>query len=259
MTEITETTEAPEGSETTEASEIAEQSSKQETEQLVKSIPHPSVDLVKSKYNNRVDWIKQAINFKTTKVKGPDGELLEYKRPGFEVEYPRPSVEGLVEIFNEAGKGLELLVEAVDEKIYAHLRVQINDLIEAGGEVTAEMIDVSKLTWDYLANLSKADKRSAAISKETWDAFSKDYINVIMRVTGKPIDKVIYQARILVNKFQKVKGKEDAILFLKTNLDIWFSNTEQSEEFEEIYSLLTTKANEAMKEDQASLLANLGM
>lgn len=212
---------------------------------------HPSVDAVRVKFDNQIDFKPISIHFKTDKELG-------YKRPSFDVQMPVPSVEGLVEIFNNGGKGLELLQEAVQAVVYNQLRSQINDLQEKGGDINASLIDVSKLTWDFIANLSVAEKKSAAIPKETWDAFIADYVEVIVRVTGRELEKAVLAAKNLANKFAKIKGKKAAIEFLKGQLDIWFANSTKQEDFQEIYDLLTVKAGEALQEDEASLLENLG-
>lgn len=238
------------------ASTEQEQASVQEVD-TSKPIPvkhHPSVEVVKANFNNLVDFKPITISFKTDK--------LGFKRPSFNFDMPVPSVEGAVEIFNKGGPELNLLMEAVESIVYAQARAQINDLIEAGGNIDGSSIDVSKLLWSNIAKLSKLDKRSSTIPKEIWDAFAADYIKVITNITKIDEEKAVLASKLLVNKFQKAKGKPRTVNFLLGQLDIWFANTAQDgefiEEFAEIYSLLTAKGNEALKEDEESLLENLG-
>lgn len=219
--------------------------------EVQQKVPHPSIAAVKAKFNNLVDFKVQAVHFKTDKELG-------IKRPSFEVSMPVPSVEGIIAILENGGKQLEQLQEAMESMVYSHLRAQINDLLEKGGDIDETKIDVSKLTWEYISSLSKDDKRVAQISKETWDDFSKDYIEVIVRVTKKEIEKVSLAAKNFTTKLAKVRGKQTVLKFLSGQLDIWFSNTERAEDFAEVYSLLDKKVKEFLMEDEDSLLANLG-
>lgn len=219
--------------------------------EVAPKVPHPSIAAVKAKFDNLVDFKVQAVHFKTDKELG-------FKRPSFEVSMPVPSVEGFIAILENGGKGLELLQEAAESLVYSQLRSQINDLLEKGGDIDETSIDISKLTWDYIATLSKEDKRAAQISKETWDDFSKDYIEVVVRITGKDLEKVALAAKNFTTKLAKVRGKKTVLKFLSGQLDIWFSNTARGEDFAEVYSLLDKKVKEFMQEDEDSLLANLG-
>lgn len=221
-----------------------------ETEEKVVP-PHPSVAAVKAKFDNLVDFRTQTVHFKTDKELG-------IKRPSFDVAMPVPSIEGIVSILENGGKPLELLQEAMESLVYSQLRSQINDLLEKGGDIDASSIDVSKLTWDYIASLSKEDKKAAQISKETWDAFTTDYVEVVTRVTGKEVEKVALAARNFVTKLTKVRGKKAVLKFLAGQLDIWFASSEKSEDFSDVYSFLSKKLSEFLQEDEDSLLANLG-
>lgn len=218
---------------------------------------HPSVAAIQAKFNTLVDWKDFTIHFKTDKELG-------IKRPSFTVSVPVPSVEGIVDILQNGEtkpKQLTLLQEAVQAIVYGQLRAQINELIEKGGDIAAHMIDVSKLTWESISALTKAEKAVSAIAKETWDAFSKDFVEVICRVTGREPEKATLAAKNMVNKFRQVRGKKKVLQFLQGQMDIWFSNTspEKQEEFSEVYELLSAKVQELLAEDEESMLEDLGM
>ena len=105
--------------------------------------------------------------------------------------------------------------------------------------------------------MPKAERTGGGISKEVWEAFGKDYVSVMPGVTGKSADQVGNACKLLLAKFQPVKTNKKVISFLKEQLALYFSSTQNAEEFQECYEFLDSKAESLLKADEASLLANL--
>src|SRR5438874_2036131 len=120
---------------------------------------------IKANFNNQVDVLE--TNFHFRKVKD-EKTGLETKRPTVVIPVPAPSVEGLIAIIEKGGKGLDLLLEAVRDKVVEQAREQVNDK----EDITADTFDYKKLDWEAIANLPKAERRGGGISKELWDDFA---------------------------------------------------------------------------------------
>jgi hypothetical protein len=177
----------------------------------------------------------------------------EFKRPTVELELPVPSVEGLVEIITQGGKGLELLLDAAAEVVIGQARSIVNDK----EDISQENFPLDKITWEYIANLPKAERRGGGISKETWEAFSDDYVAVMPSVTGKTAEQVANAAKILMNKFNLVKANKPVLKLLKEQLTIYVNNSPNAETYTECVEFLVNKADALLAMDEAALLANL--
>lgn len=163
---------------------------------------------------------------------------LGNKRPNVELKVPVPSAEGLASVLTEGGKPLELLVDIVSDFI----RTQVAGYVGDTADVTQENFPADKFDFTYLANLPKEDRRSAAIAKEVWDAFCKDYITVMPARTGKTETAVATAAEIFLKKLAPVKTNKKVIEKLKEQLSI-YSETEKAEQFEEVLTFLVKRAD----------------
>lgn len=205
--------------------------------------------------------------FQPTKFHFKKDELGE-KRPTVELLVPVPTLDGLIEKMQDAtpapdGKGTNgekvqaLVLELLANTIASHTRLQVAD--EKNPVNTQEGLDLSKLDLTYIANIPPAERRGGGISKETWEAFFKDYIAVMPEKTGKSVEQVTNAAKLLVARLQPVKTQKKILAFLKDQLNLWYSSTsdDSKEEFAEVFEFLGNKVDEFMKRDEAELLANL--
>lgn len=212
------------------------------TEALKKSIV--------AKFDNKVDT--KEVRFRFRKVKD-EASGVETQRPAVELIIGVPSVEGIIAIIEAGGKGLELLQEVVADYVIGAAR----DIVEEKEDVTQDNFPLDSLTWETIANLPKAERRGGGISKETWEDFSKDYVEVMPAVTGKSAEQVTRASKIYLNKFAMVKSNKQVLKLLKDQLTLYITNTPRAEEFAECVKFLTEKATTLMSQDDSKLLENL--
>ena len=187
------------------------------------------------------------FNFRANKELGT-------KRPSVTLAIKVLTLEGLVDIL-EGGdeKEIALVLETLQAPILEQARSQVDE----NEAITADTLDNSKLSWNYISRLEPAARRGGGIPKETWEAFVADYIEVMPAVTGKTVDQVTRAATLLGNKLSSVKGNKPVLEFLRGALDLYFSNTGKTEEFVECYEFLVNKADALLTASDEELLKNL--
>jgi hypothetical protein len=165
-----------------------------------------------------------------------------------------PSVEGIVKILETGGKGLELLQDALYDVVRGALAGWVGD-DEAASQ---ETIDLSKFTWEAIANQPREDRRASSISPEQWAAFAADYQAVMPDITGKSAEAITNATIVYLKKFAIIKTNKGAIEALKTQLALYAENSPNAEEFAEILDLLIRRADTYLKADDIeALVANL--
>lgn len=205
---------------------------------------------IRANFNNKVDVKEMKFHFKKVK---DEATGLEVKRPTVELQLPVPSVEGIIEILEAGGKQLDLLLEAVTDVIATRARELVND----DDKLSQDTIDLSKLSWEAISNLPKAERRGGGISKEIWEEFGKDYIAVMPTVTGKTAEQIGNASKILLNKFNAVKTNKPVLKLLKDQIAIYVSNSPNAETYTDCVQFLVDKAETLINMDEAALLANL--
>jgi len=222
--------------------------------ELAEAIKADAISKIKANFDNKVDPKDFKFHFKKVEVE-VDGKKTGdvTKRPTVELTLPIPSVEGIVAILEAGGAGLVLLLEAVQDVVVSRAREIINDK----EDITQASFPIEDLAWDKIASLPKAERRGGGISKEIWDAFSKDYIAVMPGVTGKTAEQVGNAAKILLNKFNAVKTNKPVLKVLKEQLGIYVQHSTAVEEYTECVEFLLNKAETLINTDEAELLKNL--
>ena len=202
-------------------------------------------------FDNTLDTVTTKFNFRAVadEVTG-----VKSKRETIELAIPYPSVEGLVAIFNGGGKGLALLVEAVQDVVTSRAR----DVLTENPAMTAETFDFSQITWDAISNLEKEDRRSG-IDKETWEAFGVDYIETITSITKTTKDQATYAAKIFLSKFAGLKNKKDTIKKLVVRLSMYAEASANAEKYAECVDVLMKRADKLINAVEESLESNLGL
>lgn len=206
-----------------------------------------------AQFNNLVDVKDYKFHFKKIK---DEKTGLESKRPTVELSLPVLSVEGVIDIIEhgvERPKELELLMEAVAEVIQDRAR----ELVNSKEDISQENFPLESLSWAAIANLPRAERRGGGISKEVWEEFAKDYIEVMPAVTGKTAEQIGNASKILLNKFNQVKTNKPVLKLLKEQLGLYAQNSPNAETYEEAIKFLVEKADTLLNMDEASLLANL--
>lgn len=214
---------------------------------------------IKAKFNDLVDIRETNFGFRTVKNEVKDAEtgtksVIETKRPTVSIPVPVPSLEGIIEILSKGpGKEVDLLIEAVTGVILEQAREYINE----HEEVNAENFPYEMLDWTTIANLPKAERRGGGISKELWEDFAKDYIDVMPGVTGKKKESVENAAKLLVNKFAGATTNKPVLKLMQQQLAVYASNTTQGDQLAPCIEFLVNKVEKLLTTDETNLLLSL--
>jgi hypothetical protein len=188
---------------------------------------------------------------KDNKPTGKKVEKVIPAAPTLEIEIPLLAPEDIVAIFQGGDeKQIKLVVEACNNVILEQARDIVNQNTD---EVREKGIDPTSLAWITIANLPPATRKGSAISDEKWEAFEVDYVNVMVH-HGKTEDKAKTGAKLLSKRFQPVKTNKKVVKALKENLALWFTNSEQQEEFADVYETLQSKADTLLEADEDALM-----
>lgn len=205
---------------------------------------------IKVNYDFHVAMKSVNFNFKKSKDKDTGIETI---RDTVQLGIPYPSVEGIVAILEAGGKGLDLLVESMENVVNAAAReVLYEDLT-----LTAATFPVDKISWEAIANQPKAQRRGGGIPKEIWEGFGQDYVEVMPDVTGKTIEQIANAAKILTNKLTQVRTNEPVLRLLVEQLAVYAEHSPNATEYEDCIAFLLNKADTFLNVSEEELLANL--
>ena len=177
---------------------------------------------------------------------------LGNKRATVELKLPVPSAQGIVKILETGGKQLELLLEAVYSVVSSVAKSLVND----DEKISQESFPFDKITWDAIANQTRAER--ATIDQVKWEAFAKSYIEVMPGVTNKSLQAVTNATLVYLKKFSIIKTDKTSISKLKEQLGLYAEHAKDAEEYTDILELLNDKADTYLKADDIQqLVANL--
>ena len=196
-------------------------------------------------FDNKVDLKDFKFHFKK--------DDLGNKRPTVELKLPCPSVEGVVNIVETGGKGLELLLSAAAEIIASQARSLLNDT-ESMNEAS---FPIDQCTWEAISLMPESEKRGRGIAKEIWEEFGKDYITAMPGLTGKTVEQVTLASKLFLNKYQQVKSTKKVIQMLRDQLAIYTNGAPNAETYQECVKFLDEKADSLLKADDVKLLEAL--
>lgn len=205
---------------------------------------------IKVNFDFEVNVKPVVFNFKKSKDKDTGIETI---RKPVQLAIPYPSVQGIVAILEAGGKQLELLMEAMENVVNSNAR----EVLYEDTSLTAATFPVEKLSWDFIANIPKVQRRGGGIPKDTWDAFCQDYCEVMPAAAGKTPEQVATAAKILGQKLQPVKTAEPVLQLLVQQLAIYAEATPNLEEYSDCVEFLLAKAEQFLNVSEEELLANL--
>lgn len=192
------------------------------------------------------------VEFKDFKFTFRKDELGN-KRPAVELKLAVPSIEGLIKILENGGKGLELLQEVCTDFI----RKQAVEFVNEDESINQEKFPHEKILWDTLANLPQADRRSTVIAPEQWAAFAKDYIEVMPGITNKTVQAVTNATVVYLKKFAQIKTDKTSLALLKAQLAL-YAESKNAEQFADILELLVRRCDAYLvADDVQALVSNL--
>lgn len=211
---------------------------------------------IKAKFDNKVSPTETKFNFKTADIKDDEGKStgVKYKRPSVAVVLPLISLEGVKAILeSEDTKAQQLLLEAVQAVQLA----QAKDLVDNDVNITAETFPLDQVSWEYIANMPKAERTGSGIAKETWEAFGAAWIDAMQRVAGKSADQAKKAAAILVAKFAPVKTNKPVLKNLQGQLGTFIDQAEEAADFVPCVEYLTKRVETLLNQKEEDLLAAL--
>jgi hypothetical protein len=195
-------------------------------------------------HNPLVDTKEFKFSFKKDK--------LGNKRSAVELKLPVPSYEGIQQILQAGGKGLELLQDVIYDTIRGAAAGYVADDLN----ISQETFPIDKVTWEAIANAPKSERKS--IPDELWAAFAEDYTQVMPAATGKSADAVANAVAVYLKKFSVAKTNKPVLQKLKEQLGIYMETSPRAEEFADILELLINKADAYLKADDVEMiLSNL--
>lgn len=201
-------------------------------------------------YDNKVDVREVKFNFKKSKDAATGIEII---REAVLLAVPFPSVEGIIAILEGGEKGLELLQDAIEGVITSAAR----DIIADDTAINANNFPLDSISWEFIANLPKAQRRGGGIPKEVWESFTADYIAVMPAATGKNLEQVTAAAKLLQNKLGSCKTNKDVLNLLIGQLAIYAEASNDAEEYKDCIDFLLNKAETLLNVSPEELLANL--
>ena len=187
---------------------------------------------------------KQSFFFREDKETG-------IKRETVEVEIPTLEVQDVVDLLadEEATSVHAWILDGINSQIATAARKQVDANTDF---VTGDELDLDKLDVTYLASMPKST-RGLGLTKEDWEAFEADYIEVMTLVLNKPQEKAAKAAALLKGKFNAVKSNKEIITLLVTLLSEWFTATSNQGKYAPIYEYLTSRADTLCNAEEVDL------
>lgn len=177
------------------------------------------------------------FNFKSRAIKDENGNVMgrTKKQPSVECEVPVLAADEITAYLGQGDtKEAALIVEAVARLFIDAARDQFDEVIEAFGEddskeVSAAMLDYSKLNLEYIASIPPSQRASTALSDEDWTVFFDDYLAVMVAATGKTEDKIKNHIN-LFKKPAKAKANKEVLAVLVDQLNVYMASSANLEE-----------------------------
>ena len=205
---------------------------------------------IKVNYNFSVVTRATNFNFKKSVDKATGIETI---RSTVQLAVPYPSVDGIIAILETGGKGLDLLLESMENIVNSTAR----DILYEDTSLTAATFPVDKLSWEAIASIPKVQRRGGGIPKETWEEFEKDFIEVMPSVTGKNLEMTARAAKLLKDKLTGLNTNTTVLEFLVSQLGLYTEHSANISEFQECVTFLLNKADTWLNVSEEDLLASL--
>lgn len=194
-----------------------------------------------------MESLEYKFNFKSRAIVDTEGNVVgRTKKPESLIcAVPVPSPEEIAQLVVKGDAVAKLITSAVATAIIEQARGQFNDTLESFGDddtrvLTADVLDFSKLTLEYIASIPPTQRGAAAITDDEWKFFFTDYVAVMMAATGKDAT-VLGRGVDLFKKPQKTKGNKPVLTKLIEMLDIYMANTTALEDTAPAASRLRNK------------------
>jgi hypothetical protein len=175
------------------------------------------------------------------------------QRPAVELKnVPVPNENYVITILEKGGKELKLLLEVMAGTVRSAAAAIVSD----DEKITADSFPMDKVSWEAIANQERAER--ATIAAETWEAFAKEYLEIMPALTNKTPEQLGNAIQVYLKKFAIIKTNKKVLEKLKEQLTIFVENTKNGEDFADILELLQGKLELYLNSNDVELLvANL--
>lgn len=192
-----------------------------------------------------VSLVEMKFRFKKDKM-GNQRPTVELKN------VPVPNENYVITILEKGGKELKLLLEVMAGTVRSAAAAIVSD----DEKITADNFPMEKVSWEAIANQERAER--ATISQETWEAFAKEYLEIMPALTNKTPEQLGNAIQVYLKKFAIIKTNKKVLEKLKEQLTIFVENTKNGEDFADIIELLQGKLELYLNSNDVELLvANL--
>jgi hypothetical protein len=175
-------------------------------------------------------------------------DKLGNQRQAVELKLPVPNAQGVIAILEAGGKSLELLLEVIADTV----RTAAASIVSDDEKVSQESFPLEKITWNAIATQPRAERTK--IADELWEAFGKDYIDIMPSVTNKSAEAVGNAVSVYLKKFAQVKSNKPVLAKLKEQLGLYMEHTKSGDQFQEILDLLISKVDAYLSANDVELL-----
>ena len=198
--------------------------------------------------------------FRTEPVRNEKGETIgeSPKTPAVKVILPVPTSAELIDFIAAQGKEAEFLMDVIYDAIKAQGRGQINDFAKENPDkpVTADVLDLSKLTFSAIANTPRESRAKPEIAEEVYNTFYETYKTEMVEA-GKEINRVQKHIVLFKARFRTCKFDKPALQVLKDNLNFWAAKTNNMEDNKEVFDVLYTQVTKFLAAEEKNLVAAL--
>lgn len=227
---------------------------------------------IQAKYDDTVVVMPANFFFKTQDVVDPvtgkpemvlntetnKEEKKTFRRPTVNLFLPLLTIAGLIKILEngdteEGKKEVSLVLEVLQD---AQMQ-QAREIVNKTPDVNQDNFPLDQISWSFISNLPKAERRGGGISKETWEEFGKDYLDAMPKVLGKSVEVIQRHVQIFLNKFQLVKDRKDVLELMRSNLAMYTQKSPNAESYTECVEFLDKKADQFLKFDPSKYTENL--
>jgi hypothetical protein len=181
------------------------------------------------------------------------------RRPSFWLALPVITWDGLMARAQlpgtEGDKYKNYILDLIGNEVFNAAKQQVGD--EEKPVNSQEELNAEALTFDALVNQPPSVRRGNGIAKELWEDFAKDYLAVMPEATGKSVERIGNQVKLLAGKFAACKTQKKVIAKLLEELEIYAAGTTELETFMPIVEFLMKKGNDLVNMSEEDMLANL--
>lgn len=176
------------------------------------------------------------------------------RRPSVSLKIPVPTWDTIYAGFKEPVKQ-KYLLSLLEDAVVEAAREQVNDDIRPVNKQGE--LDISKLTLDFLANQPPSERRGSKIADEIWQGFTKDYMTIMPAILNRKEEQVATQAALFQKKLLPVKTNKDVLGILRKYIDMWLSNTQSGEDYQEVYMFLNERLDAYLGAEEIDWQSNI--